>query len=569
MSQKSLFGNMKKRGGKISDSRLLSQAKPKPASTITYVTGDKFKDIVLQAKSLSKTILSKILPRLELVTDENRLREYIDKCLKNGIASIDTETSGLLTYKDIIAGVCLYTPGEKGIYVPMNHISQLTHNRMKNQIDKKVMRFQLNRLVRKKIKWIAHNSKFDWNVVYWQVGVRLNPVYWDTLVASNLLNENEPHSLKILHAKYVQPDEDKRVAKFNELFKGVQFPLIPPDVAYMYAANDPIMTYELYEFQKPFLTADDPQCIELGLQDVAWCFHNIEIPILDVLFDMETYGVRLDKDLMIELKEEFQAKVDEAEIKFKELLKEYENDLEDLRTYDFKAYQKLELDERGNVTVSISSSTQLAILFYDIMGLKSNDDRKPRGTGSDILQSFNLPLAEAVLEYRSYAKLVSTYMNMDEFEANGDGRVHTNYNSQGARTGRMSSDKPNLQNIPARGAGKKIRQIFAASEGMYIIGSDYSQQEPRTLAALSGDEEMINAYIHGKDLYAVIASTLYGVPYEECLEFHVDENGNKLKDEHGVEIVNHEGKTRRQNTKSVLLGQHKGSFPLNVAKRCA
>lgn len=445
MSQKSLFGNMKKRGGKISDSRLLSQAKPKPASTITYVTGDKFKDIVLQAKSLSKTILSKILPRLELVTDENRLREYIDKCLKNGIASIDTETSGLLTYKDIIAGVCLYTPGEKGIYVPMNHISQLTHNRMKNQIDKKVMRFQLNRLVRKKIKWIAHNSKFDWNVVYWQVGVRLNPVYWDTLVAGNLLNENEPHSLKILHAKYVQPDEDKRVAKFNELFKGVQFPLIPPDVAYMYAANDPIMTYELYEFQKPFLTADDPQCIELGLQDVAWCFHNIEIPILDVLFDMETYGVRLDKDLMIRFKEEFQAKVDEAEIKFKELIKEYQNELEDLRTYDFKAYQKLELDERGNVTVSISSSTQLAILFYDIMGLKSNDDRKPRGTGSDILQSFNLPLAEAVLEYRSYAKLVSTYMNMDEFEANGDGRVHTNYNSQGARTGRMSSDKPNLR----------------------------------------------------------------------------------------------------------------------------
>nr|DAZ52246.1 MAG TPA: DNA POLYMERASE [Caudoviricetes sp.] len=560
---------MKKRGGKISDSRLLSQAKPKPASTITYVTGDKFKDIVLQAKSLSKTILSKILPRLELVTDENRLREYIDKCLKNGIAAIDTETSGLLPYKDIIAGVCLYTPGEKGIYVPMNHISQLTHNRMKNQIDKKVMRFQLNRLVRKKIKWIAHNSKFDWNVVYWQVGVRLNPVYWDTLVAGNLLNENEPHSLKILHAKYVQPDEDKRVAKFNELFKGVQFPLIPPDVAYMYAANDPIMTYELYEFQKPFLTADDPQCIELGLQDVAWCFHNIEIPILDVLFDMETYGVRLDKDLMIKFKEEFQAKVDEAEIKFKELLKEYQNELEDLRTYDFKAYQKLELDERGNVTVSISSSTQLAILFYDIMGLKSNDDRKPRGTGSDILQSFNLPLAEAVLEYRSYAKLVSTYMNMDEFEANGDGRVHTNYNSQGARTGRMSSDKPNLQNIPARGAGKKIRQIFAASEGMYIIGSDYSQQEPRTLAALSGDEEMINAYIQGKDLYAVIASTLYGVPYEECLEFHVDENGNKLKDEHGVEIVNHEGKTRRQNTKSVLLGQHKGSFPLDVAKRCA
>ena len=465
---------MKKRGGKISDSRLLSQAKPKPASTITYVTGDKFKDIVLQAKSLSKTILSKILPRLELVTDENRLREYVDKCLKNGIASIDTETSGLLPYKDIIAGVCLYTPGEKGIYVPMNHISQLTHNRMKNQIDKKVMRFQLNRLVRKKIKWIAHNSKFDWNVVYWQVGVRLNPVYWDTLVAGNLLNENEPHSLKILHAKYVQPDEDKRVAKFNELFKGVQFPLIPPDVAYMYAANDPIMTYELYEFQKPFLTADDPQCIELGLQDVAWCFHNIEIPILDVLFDMETYGVRLDKDLMIKFKEEFQAKVDEAEIKFKELLKEYQNELEDLRTYDFKVYQKLELDERGNVTVSISSSTQLAILFYDIMGLKSNDDRKPRGTGSDILQSFNLPLAEAVLEYRSYAKLVSTYMNMDEFEANGDGRVHTNYNSQGARTGRMSSDKPNLQNIPARGAGKKIRQIFAASEGMYIIGSDYS-----------------------------------------------------------------------------------------------
>ena len=558
MAQKMLFGAMQKKGSRKSDSKLVKQATPKKAEPVTYVTGNKFKDVVIQAKSMSHRILGHLLDKLELVIDEERLEQYVNKILENEVYAIDTETSGLLPYKDICAGICLYTPGEKGIYVPVNHLSQLTHQRVKRQLDPKFVAKQLQRLVDKNISWIGHNCKFEMNVCYWQLHVRLNAPTWDTLTASILLNENESHSLKTQHIKYVVGNEDAQTAKFNSLFQGIQFPLIPTDVAYMYAAYDPIMTYELYEFQLPYLTEDNQTCIDFGLESVAKYFHEIEMPLIEVLFDMEIYGVNLDIDFMEELRERFTKELDDAEREFKELISEYQEDFEDLRSYDFGAYRKLELDEKGNVTVSITSSTQLAILFYDILGYTSSDKKKPRGTGADILASFNTPISEVILRYRKFAKLVSTYLNMDEFQARNDGRVHTNYNANGARTGRMSSDKPNLQNIPARSEeGKLIRQMFTASDGYFIVGSDYSQQEPRSLSYLANDQSMIDAYKQGRDLYAAIGYTLYKLPYEDCLEFYPDGSPNK------------EGGKRRNNVKSVLLGQHIGSFPLNVAKRCA
>lgn len=115
--------------------------------------------------------------------------------------------------------------------------------------------------------------------------------------------------------------------------------------------------------------------------------------------------------------------------------------------------------------------------------------------------------------------------------------------------GRFSSNSPNLQQIPSRGEAKEIRRIFGASKGNVLLSSDFSQQEPRTLASLANEQQMIDAYLSGKDLYATMASQIYHKPYGDCMEFYLDENGKK------TDKTNPEGKKRRSSVKSILLGE--------------
>ena len=555
MSQKGLFG-AKPRSSKKNDAQLLAQRKNrKPAAEVTYISGNSLKDAVARARTLSNRILGHVLHRLELIVDEAKLEQYVDNMIKDGIGSIDVETDGLDTIHDELAGVCLYSPSQKGIYAPVNHVSNMTKMRLKNQISPAFMTKMLQKIADSGIPIVYHNSKFDLKSMFWRLGIKMNEPEWDTYLAAMLLNENEPHSLKKLHSKYVRNEEDAEVAKFNDLFKGIPFSLIPPDVAYVYAAYDPLQTFELYEFQKKYLTPGTNECEEYDLERVSWVLHNIEMPLIKVLFDMEVYGVDLDEDKLQEIREKFTNNMNEAEEEFQRLVAEWQPEIEELRQTNFQNYQKLEMDARGRVTVSISSPIQLAILFYDIMGLKSHEKDKPRGTGESIIEHFDNDISRALLKYRKYAKLVSTYTTLDQHLAKPDNRIHTTFKQYGAKTGRMSSEGPNLQNIPSKGEGAVVRQIFAASPGHYIIGSDYSQQEPRSLAELSGDESMRHAYEQNLDLYSVIGSKLYGVPYEECLEFYPDGTTNK------------EGKTRRNSVKSVLLGLMYGRGANSIAEQ--
>ena len=545
MAQKNLF-NLKTKGSKASDSKILDQKKKrKTVSDITYVTGDNLKDAVLRAASMSKRILGKVLDRLELVTTEERLDEYLEVIIKNGKASIDSETTGLDTMHDIIAGLCLYTEGEKGIYIPLNHISHMTHGKLKSNVSIEYIKKFLQKIADLNIKTIYHNAKFDMEFIYWHIGVKMNAPWWDTMIASFLLNENEPHNLKVLHKKYVLAGaDDVQEAKFNSLFQGITFTLIPPETGYMYAAYDPIMTWELAHFQLPYLTPGTPECSGSNLERVSEVYYNIELPLIPVLMDMEITGVTIDVEYLAELRAKFQAKLDAAQGKFDEAVSFYEDDIAKLRLQDYAKFSKLETTREGKPRVSISSPTQLAILLYDVLGLKSNDQKKPRGTGADILDAMNHPVTDAIREYRQYDKLMSTYMSMDKHQSVLTGRVHTNYKQYGAATGRMSSEEPNLQNIPARGEGKIVRQVFTATKGYKLVGSDYSQQEPRALASLSNDANMIQSYVDQLDLYAVIGSKIYKVPYEECQEHWPDGTPHP------------EGKKRRNSCKSVLLGQH-------------
>ena len=543
---------------------ILSKKKNKKTPVATVVPKT-IKQKVEYAKDLSLQVFGNKLDKIELVTDPNRIEEYLQVTLKNGILAVDTETNGLDRIDGKIAGICLYTPGEKGIYIPVGHVSYMTNQPLKDNVDTWKMKWFFDVCNEHNVKYILHNAKFDMHILYWMIGVKIVP-YWDTLIAGQLLNENEPHGLKVLYQKYcVRADEEQQVAKFNTLFNGIEFNSIPPSVGYMYAAFDPIMTYELYKFQEQYLDKDNGKlCYRKGLERVADVFREIEMPLIEVVFDMEVQGVDIDTDLAKELKDKYTYYMNLAVDNFKAQIIELEvaGAFDELRVKHPDKFNKI--SELGDININIASNAQLVILFYDV--LKLDPPKGQRSVGEEQLKQLHHPLVDCILEYRGMSKLLSTYIEaIPNHIAKKDGKLHANFNQYGAKTGRFSSSDPNLQNIPSKtkklsdgtviDAGHDIRQMFIAGEGNVIIGGDFSQQEPRCLAHMSQDENMINAYLHGKDLYATIASKLYNKPYEECKEFRPDGT------------VNPEGKQRRSSVKPILLGIMYGRGVNSIAEQ--
>ena len=543
---------------------ILSKKKNKKTPVATVVPKT-IKQKVEYAKDLSLQVFGNKLDKIELVTDPNRIEEYLQVTLKNGILAVDTETNGLDRIDGKIAGICLYTPGEKGIYIPVGHVSYMTNQPLKDNVPCETMENFFKVCNEHNIKYILHNAKFDMHILYWMIGVKIVP-YWDTLIAGQLLNENEPHGLKVLYQKYcVRADEEQQVAKFNTLFNGIEFNSIPPSVGYMYAAFDPIMTYELYKFQEQYLDKEVGQyCYRKGLERVADVFREIEMPLIEVVFDMEVQGVDIDTELAKELKDKYTYYMNLAVDNFKAQIIELEvaGAFDELRVKHPDKFNKI--SELGDIKINIASNAQLVILFYDV--LKLDPPKGQRSVGEEQLKQLHHPLVDCILEYRGMSKLLSTYIEaIPNHIAKKDGKLHANFNQYGAKTGRFSSSDPNLQNIPSKtkklsdgtviDAGHDIRQMFIAGEGNVIIGGDFSQQEPRCLAHMSQDENMINAYLHGKDLYATIASKLYNKPYEECKEFRPDGT------------VNPEGKQRRSSVKPILLGIMYGRGVNSIAEQ--
>ena len=543
---------------------ILSKKKNKKTPVATVVPKT-IKQKVEYAKDLSLQVFGNKLDKIELVTDPNRIEEYLHNTLKNGILAVDTETNGLDRIDGKIAGICLYTPGEKGIYIPVGHVSYMTKQPLKDNVARETMENFFKVCNEHNVKYILHNAKFDMHILYWMIGIKIVP-YWDTLIAGQLLNENEPHGLKVLYQKYcVRADEEQQVAKFNTLFNGIEFNSIPPSVGYMYAAFDPIMTYELYKFQEQYLDKEVGQyCYRKGLERVADVFREIEMPLIEVVFDMEVQGVDIDTDLAKELKDKYTYYMNLAVDNFKAQIIELEvaGAFDELRVKHPDKFNKI--SELGDININIASNAQLVILFYDV--LKLDPPKGQRSVGEEQLKQLHHPLVDCILEYRGMSKLLSTYIEaIPNHIAKKDGKLHANFNQYGAKTGRFSSSDPNLQNIPSKtkklsdgtviDAGHDIRQMFIAGEGNVIIGGDFSQQEPRCLAHMSQDENMINAYLHGKDLYATIASKLYNKPYEECKEFRPDGT------------VNPEGKQRRSSVKPILLGIMYGRGVNSIAEQ--
>lgn len=484
---------------------------------------------------------------VETIRTPERLKEYMDHCKQSGEYVLDAETTGLDIYNDILVGICLYTPGETSAYVPFNH-TDLQNVRVADQMSEEQVRdIMLPYLQDQELRCINHNIKFDNKKLAWDWKQVIVNIYWDTQIAGNVLNENEPHKLKPMYNKYILHGKGSG-EDYKDLFDGIPFNYVPIDIATVYGANDGFKTYALYKFQAQYLREDHPR---EDFRKMYYVFREVEMPLIPLCTDMEMRGVEIREDFAKELSEDFNKELVEVEAKCDAYVEQFKQYILD--------HNNLMRLTKGTCKINYSSPQQVAALFYDIFKLKSVSRKEPRGTGDKIIQKFlstakkkdtkkSREFAEFLENYQRFKeikKLLGTYVDkIPQVKEPKINAVYTTYNQYGAKTGRFSSSdtvsKINLQNIPSK--EKRIRKIFKARDGYKLVGGDFSQIEPRVLAFLSGDGSMINAYKEGKDLYAIMGSQVYQLPYEDCREFYPDGT------------VNAEGKHRRTTMKSVLLG---------------
>ena len=539
--QLSLFDD-NSRPDKQTDKAIAKQSKQKPKKSAVAVKSNGILDKITLIRKFVEEHLGKYKDDYITITDGETLRKYIADC-KNQIA-IDTETTGLDPLTDKIVGVCLHSPNSKTAYIPLRHKSAITGELLPNQLPSEVVAEILKPLETFE-EDVQFNAKFDMRFCKSNLGLDLNCT-WDCFIAARLMNENEPsNGLKALHSKYVLDGKEDEFS-FGEIFKGVPFDVIPLDIATLYGAHDAVITWELYEFQKQYLYYDPNKSFDdrNGMNGVAWNFFNIEMPCIKAIAEMEDNGILLDTEYAKKLSAEYHKRKAEALDKFYALLEPYQDKI--------LACNNSKLDN----PINIASPTQLAILFYDILGYEKVDRQPERGTGVAVLQHWNTPIANAILEYREVDKLLGTYIDkLPECVNPDDGRIHCNFKQYGADTGRMSSVDPNLQNIPSH--NKDIRKMFVASDGYVLMSSDYSQQEPSCLASFCkqmGYDSLFDMRFNGRDLYSAVASACYNRAYEDCVEFN--EDGSK----------NAEGKKYRTLAKPVLLGILYGRGDKSVAE---
>jgi DNA polymerase-1 len=405
---------------------------------------------------------------------ENKLLkpEELDKFIKNTLnkaekVAFDLETNSLDPIKADIYGVAMATKAFEGFYLDVSKLD-------KDKKDKTVKKL-LDALKDKKI--IGQNLKYDISVLK-SNGYEMEEIYFDTMIGAYLLNpDSRKFNMDDLAKKYLNYE----TIKYDDLIGTKLFAsdirdLDQKDVV-KYAGEDADITFRLYKKLSK----------ELEKKEMVNVLHDIEMPIVPILSEMENNGVYFDKDALKKLEDEFQKKIDKV----------YE-EMVDMADYEFNP----------------NSPKQVGELLYDRLGLKGKKKTKSGSYSTDaesleFLRDKN-PIVEKLLEYRKYQKLQSTYVQaIPKLINDKTGRIHTSFNQTGTATGRLSSSEPNLQNIPIRGT------VSAQKDGWTLISADYSQIELRVLAHLTKDETLLKAYKENKDIHAITASQIFGVDLDD------------------------------------------------------
>lgn len=449
-------------------------------------------------------VLGKQKDNILCVKDLKTFHDYISTSIRNNLIAIDTETNNSLdpiTCK--LMGLCLYTPGEKQIYIPVNHRNPNTQERLDWQITEAEIKEELQRLLDNKTYSVLHNGKFDYEVIKCTCNICIN-VDWDTMIGAKLLDENERSAgLKQQYIDKIDPTQEKY--DIEHLFKDVEYADVDPEVFSYYAATDALMTYKLYMWQmNKFKDPDLSKVLNLA--------NTVEMPLVKVIAEMELAGMEVDIPYATMVSKKYHKDLDEVDAELMKALNDLKPQIDAWKlTKEATDKQQKKLSEKqyanavkssaynpelftkiGNdwykvakpkvdqlddelTPDSLGSATQLAIILYDILKCPVVNKEKPRGTGEDELEAINkltnLPICKLLIKRRGLVKLISTYIDtIPELSKRWpDGRVRTHFNAYGAQTGRLSSSDPiNFQNIPSH--CKLIRPMFKAhNECLNII----------------------------------------------------------------------------------------------------
>lgn len=512
------------------------QALEKPVATKT-------KSINAELNRISEEVIQyfKDSPAI-LITSKSQLHDYVSKCIEYGYAGIDTETTGLDRIKDTIVGVSLYAPGQPECYIPSKHLVPIFNQPYKDQLTYEEIGEELQLLVDAKTKMIFANADFDISMIYKDLKVDFaDTCYYDVILAWRCLKEDElDNTLKSLYNKYVLKGKGDP-KHFSDFFPVALFPFCKPEVAKLYAANDAKITFDLFLWQLPYLTKDNPKCKKANLEKIADLYWNIEVPMIKVCAMLHRRGVYVQKSTAQSLASRYHDKLVAAENKLAEMV-QAEIDKSDYSTMINSPF-------KSGKQFGYNSSKDVKYLCFEILKLE-----KASSVDKEQLALYNNPVTNQILECRAMQKLVGTYVDKLPKETTSDSRIHAQFKSVGADTGRMSSNSPNLQNIPSHATD--IRHMFRATPGYVMMSSDYSQQEPKTLAFVSNDAAMIKAFQDGKDIYATIAALSFNMPYEKCLEFDPETHEYQA-----------EGKARRGEAKTIVLGVTYGRSTVTIGEQ--
>ncbi len=395
--------------------------------------------------------LGKQKDNIVVIRNKTAFHEYISSAIESGRIAIDTETNNSLdpvTCK--IMGLCLYYPGGKQAYIPINHVNPDSNEKLTDQCTENDINEELQRVNNSKILRIMHNGKFDYQVIKCTCGVDVPPD-WDTIVAARLLDENESAGLKDQYINHIDQTQDKY--DISMLFADIPYAIVDPDIFAYYAATDSLMTDRLYLYQKPLLEACGPEVDKLSGKEIKglyWLFKNVEMPIVTITAEMELTGVAVDLNYGAKLKEKYNMLIEEtndkitsALINIKPAINSWLLDPKSDARFKTKAYVPAktkmsfakiqeaypETDSAGNRfkwgkpkadqlsdPINISSPVQLAILFYDVLKCPTVSKKSPRGTGEEEMKALKDWLKGQIDKKEE----ISVEDIADEFEAGAD-----------------------------------------------------------------------------------------------------------------------------------------------------
>ena len=438
------------------------------------VQGDLFSETYnLESNKDSLNDSKSIYQRIESFEE---LKLLVEKMMKQEIVAFDTETEGLNALETDIVGISFSWQKGIGYYLPIKN------NKSAHEKSFEILRpfFESTEIIK-----VGHNIKFDIQVLH-KYNVKVSSPIYDTMVAHYLINPDMRHNLDTLSESYLNYSPISIESLIGKKGKNqISMRDVSIDKITDYASEDADITLQLKSiFDK-----------EIEVNNLSKIFYDIEIPMINVLSEMETEGIKIDTRYL------------------EKLDKEFEEDLEKLKKEIFK---------KSGEEFNLNSPKQLGEILFDKLKLVSKPKKTKTGqysTSEEVLSSLanDHKIIEDILEWRSLDKLQNTYVKSLPNEVSSlTNRVHSSFNQTVTTTGRLSSNNPNLQNIPIRTAnGQKIRRAFIPRGSDYILmAADYSQIELRVIASMSNEKNMIDAFVNNQDIHTMTASKIYNVDPE-------------------------------------------------------